>query len=80
MNHKLSLLDLLAQSVGCICLSDLRNLGSKDRIRLISKLEEIQPNDYSPQIWNDALNYLVKEKPQPTEAQAKALLLERLLE
>lgn len=74
-NRKQSLLDLLAESAGCSCLSDLRSIKPKARIQLIKALEKILSDAYSPYIWNDALAYLVSAPPQHTPKVARKLLL-----
>lgn len=56
--RKPSLLDILAESVGCQCLSDLRCLPQSKRQQLVDKLETMHTDDYSLSAWNDALAYL----------------------
>ena len=75
-NRKQSLLDLLAESAGCSCLSDLRSIKPKARIQLIKALEKILPDAYSPYIWNDALVYLISAPPQISPEAAHKLLID----
>ena len=66
MKQNQSLLDVLAESAGCSCLSDLRSIKKPKRQQLADKLERILPEDYSLAVWNDALNYLVSAPPSRT--------------
>jgi len=43
MKQNQSLLDLLAESAGCSCLSDLRSIKKPKRQQLADKLERISP-------------------------------------
>ena len=67
---------MLAESAGCSCLSDLHETNTKQRIRPVKQLEEILPDDYSPQVWNGALAYLISAPPQQTPAAARKLLID----
>lgn len=75
-NRKQSLLDLLAESAGCSCLSDLRSIKKPKRQQLADKLERIPPEDYSLAVWNDALAYLISAPPQQTPEVARKLLID----
>lgn len=59
-----SLLDILAESVSCQCLSDLRCLPQSKRQQLVDKLETVHTDDYSLSVWNDALAYLTSASAQ----------------
>ena len=72
----LSLLDELAQRIGCTYLSDLRFLDAPGR--QARTLADIPAGAAGLREWNDALAYLSGEPPEPTAADARARLLERL--
>ena len=76
MKQNQSLLDVLAESAGCSCLSDLRSIKKPKRQQLADKLERILPEDYSLAVWNDALNYLVSAPPKHTPEAAHKLLID----
>ena len=76
MKQNQSLLDVLAESAGCSCLSDLRSIKKPKRQQLADKLERILPEDYSLAVWNDALNYLVSASPQKSPEAAHKLLID----
>ena len=69
-------MDVLAESAGCSCLSDLRSIKKPKRQQLADKLERISPEDYSLAVWNDALNYLVSASPQKSPEAAHKLLID----
>ena len=69
-------MDVLAESAGCSCLSDLRSIKKPKRQQLADKLERILPEDYSLAVWNDALNYLVSASPQKSPEAAHKLLID----
>ena len=75
MKQNQSLLDVLAESAGCSCLSDLRSIKKPKRQQLADKLERISPEDYPLPVWNDALNYLISAPPQESPGAAHILLL-----
>ena len=62
-----SLLDALAECIGCSYLSELHDIKEEGRKKLIQKLEAISPEDYTPGNWNTALSYLITEPPSPQE-------------
>ena len=76
MKQNQSLLDLLAESAGCFCLSDLRSIKKPKRQQLAEKLERISPEDYSLAVWNDALAYLTAVSPQISPEAAHKLLID----
>ncbi len=53
-----SLLDYLADKMGCAYLSDLKFLNDWQRTRLYTEIEKIQAETFSPKEWNDTLEYL----------------------
>lgn len=53
-----SLLEDLAEKIGCDCLSDLRLMQKKWLSKLRSGLEEIKEDDYSVANWNEAITYI----------------------
>ena len=76
MKQNQSLLDVLAESAGCSCLSDLRAIKKPKRQQLADKLERISPEVHSLAVWNDALNYLVSASPQKSPEAARKLLID----
>lgn len=76
MKRKQSLLDLLAESAGCLCLSDLRSIKTPKRQQLADKLERISPEGYSLAVWNDVLAYLASAPPQKSPEAARKLLID----
>ena len=76
MKQNQSLLDVLAESAGCTCLSDLRSIKKPKRQQLADKLERILPEDYSLAVWNDALAYLISAPPQQSPEAARKLLID----
>jgi len=76
MKQNQSLLDVLAESAGCTCLSDLRSIKKPKRQQLADKLERISPEDYSLAVWNDALAYLTAASPQISPEAARKLLID----
>lgn len=73
-----SLLDVLSSKACCDYLSDLRNLCGREQLRLAQELEKLPPGSASLSDWNDALNYLLNEPPQPTREAAREQLLRGL--
>ena len=76
MKQNQSLLDVLAESAGCTCLSDLRSIKKPKRQQLADKLERILPEVHSLAVWNDALAYLISAPPQQTPEAARKLLID----
>ena len=76
MKQNQSLLDLLAESAGCSCLSDLRSIKKPKRQQLAEKLERISPEAHSLSVWNDALVYLISAPPRQTPEAAYKLLID----
>lgn len=76
MKQNQSLLDLLAESAGCACLSDLRSIKKPKRQQLADKLERISPEVHSLAVWNDALANLISAPPQQTPEAARKLLID----
>lgn len=71
------LLDMLASSLGCCCLSDLR--APSYHACLAARLRPIPPENYPLGQWNEAAAYLLDEEAVfPDPRQAKAHLLSRL--
>ena len=63
---ELSLLETLSKRAHCQYLSDLHALPSWDKICLAEAIEDIPSDTASLAQWNDTLNYLFGESPQPT--------------
>ena len=76
MKQNQSLLDVLAESAGCSCLSDLRSIKKPKRQQLADKLERISPEVHSLAVWNDALVYLISAPPQQSPEAACKLLID----
>ena len=74
--RKASLLDVLAESADCLCLSDLRNVPHRKRHQLADMLETIQVDDYSLLVWNDTLTYLTDEPSQASSEVACKMLID----
>lgn len=73
-----SLLDYLSCRLGCTYLSDLRNLSSVNRLRVLHLIEGIPADAESLSGWNDALEYLLQEPPAQSTTEAKARLIDKL--
>ncbi len=54
---KRNLLESLSVSIGCICLSDLRQPHLQSAI--CEQLVSIKPEAYSLNVWTDAIHYLL---------------------
>lgn len=74
----LGLLELAASRLGCEYLSDLRYIDGLQRARLSRQLEKVPDSAVSLREWNDALEYLTGQPPEPTPEAAKARLLQTL--
>ena len=69
-----SLLDALAECIGCTYLSELHYIKEDDRKKLIQKPEAISPEVYPPGDWNATLSYLTTAPPSPPEEARRRLL------
>ena len=69
------LLDYFQGKLQCEYLSDLHWLGNAQRARLTQEVERLSAADASLQEWNDALEYLLGQSPQPTTEAARDALL-----
>lgn len=74
-----SLIDHLAQTIGCEYISDLPFLAAEGNDVLVAVVKQQIPEDYSLRDWNDALEYLVQSPAQSSVHDAYHLLL-RMLE
>lgn len=73
IEKKKGLLDYLSAQCGCTYLSDLS--FKNYHIFLYHSMDEITPQDYSLEEWNDAVCYIVKEPVTfRTQADAKEYL------
>jgi hypothetical protein len=54
------LLEVLAEKSGCMFISDLRTMTVTRR--LVSALEEINPDDFSLAEWNNVAHYLTSDQ------------------
>ena len=79
-DEKLDLLEMLSEELKCPFLSDLHGIVEKRSGDIAALIDPILPERCTLPTWNDALNYLVHEQPQPTQTEAKELLLQKLRE
>ena len=56
--RSVSLLEDLAEKIGCDCLSDLRLMQEKWLPRLKAELENIDGEEYSLSNWNEVILYI----------------------
>ncbi len=70
------LLELLAYQTGCTYISDLHNLRSFQKIRLIRMLEKLEAEERDLPVWQDALAYIAGKTSQGSSAEQikKALI------
>lgn len=78
MSKKQPLLEMLCAFMECDYLSDLRFLPAGQRRQLAKKLARLPVQEEDLREWNDALQYLAEEPPQPTARAARDLLVRRL--
>lgn len=78
-SKKLSLVDMLAQELGCQYLSDLSFLEDAQRTYLARIIQDTPLDAASLFEWNDALAYLVESPPEHDASSAKQKLLSSLL-
>ena len=57
-----SLLEDLAEKIGCDCLSDLRLMQEKWLPRLKAELENIDEEEYSLSNWNEVIDVYKRQK------------------
>lgn len=76
--EKLSLVDMLAQELGCQYLSDLGFLQKSQRAYLAGVIQDTPLESATLFEWNDALAYLAEAPPQEDAAEAKQWLLSAL--
>lgn len=72
------LLEVMWIASGCTYLSDLSDfkyLSEGCRASLLRALEDIPPDATPLSEWNDALQYLAQESPQPTREAARGRLI-----
>ena len=77
-NNSSSLLEMLARRLGCEYFSDLKYLRISKRILLTEAVRAVPVQSFPTSEWNDALNYLAGQDPQPTAERARQKLLETL--
>lgn len=79
ISMQLPLLEAMAIQTGCEYLSDLHYIDDLQRRRLARSLEKVDAKDADLFEWNDALEYLTREKKtQPNAEQAKSALIAAL--
>lgn len=71
----LSLVDYAAYVAGCTYVSDLHDLDTVGKRKIVRALEKLEPDIFPLREWNDALEYLVRAGPQQTPASAKDILI-----
>jgi hypothetical protein len=77
INTNDELLDRIAAESGCMYLSDLRGCIFKGRCRFV--VAGIPATDYSVEVWEDAVYYMLgKEEKFKTAEEAKQTLLKHL--
>ena len=73
------LLEVLAQQMGCLHLSDLKFLRGDDKNYLSGIVERIETSDFTLAQWADAFRYLTGDHTRfDTAASAKRALLNQL--
>lgn len=73
-----SLLERLAERMGCVYLSDLSYLKGEQRDHLIQEIRATPASSASISDWNDALDYLTQTSPIPDPETAKETLISQL--
>lgn len=61
-NEVLSLVDYLAEKLGCDYISDLHFLNKKERLKISNEVQKLNPEDWTIDDWNDALEYIVNKQ------------------
>lgn len=68
------LLLVLSEKAGCMYLSDLKYVADKSQIK--SELEQLPPQDFPLEQWNDAVKYLTgQDKTFDSAIEAKEFLI-----
>ena len=62
VKRDISLIDYIAEYMGCEYISDLNFLDNNKKTRLYKIVKKISYKDYSLFSWNDAYEYITKEK------------------
>ena len=75
MRFQMSLLEFLSYCSKSCKLSDLHTLDSHEKSRVLRALQKLSPEDASSPEWNDALDYLTGQPPQPTARAARERLI-----
>lgn len=79
MVTKMSLLDLMAVQAQCACVSDLKYIDHRRRLRLAEQLRKLPAEEDDLHDWTNALEYLTgKKTPYAGAEQTKAALLAAL--
>lgn len=78
MQKEKCLLDILAEKMGCMYLSDLRYLTTTERLTLVPALIQMTPQDHSLFEWNDALEYLNAGAAESSIEAARSKLIKAL--
>lgn len=60
-NEVLSLVDYLAEKLGCDYISDLHFLNAKERLKMSIEVQKLNPEDWPIGDWNDALGYIANK-------------------
>ena len=78
MERNVSLVDRLAELVGCEYvnhLCHLRYLNKQQRSKLLREVEKIPASDHNLFSWNNALEYLLGESKESSSERAREKLL-----
>lgn len=75
MRFQMSLLEFLSYCSKSCKLSDLHTLDSHEKSRILRALQKISPEDATLKEWNDALDYITGQPPQPTARTARERLI-----
>lgn len=74
-----SLVDFLANEIGCMYVSDLTHLNEAQQQRLVAVLRRLPSESASERDWDDALCYIEKLPPQSSAEQDRKCLISALL-
>lgn len=74
-----SLVDFLAEEMGCVYVSDLTHLDARQQQRLAAVLEKLPSEAASQREWEDALCYIEMLPPQNDAERDRKCLISALL-
>ena len=73
------LVDMLAERIGCVYISDLRFRSRYDTHKLLSVIQKIPADEHSLWQWNDALEYIAGQKAEASTNAAREKLIKHLI-